>query len=67
MLVLVAVVLVAVVLMEVQVDQVLVVLVYNYLPLGMLQQLDMLTVTVDIMVVEELVEIKITKLVVQQE
>ena len=43
------------------------VLVYNYLPLGMLQQLDMLTVTVDIMVVEELVEIKITKLVVQQE
>ena len=59
-LVLVAVVLVAVVIMEVQVDLVLVVLVYNYLPLGMLQQLDIHTVTVDIMVVEELVEIKIT-------
>ena len=58
-LVLVAVVLVAVVLMVVQVDLVLVVLVYNYLPLGMLQQLDMLTVKEDIMVVEDLVELKL--------
>ena len=58
-LVLVAVVLVAVEVMEVQVDQVLVVLLYNYLLLGMLQQSDLLMVKEDIMVVEDLVELKL--------